>query len=150
MKDAPSSHALGLGRGALNWPAIERKSGRYGLVALYPEAETGAEDAPLPLAQADRAGVAGRLFVRVATGRPSYHAGDAFRGIFPPKNPPESGEERTLGHGTLFFERASEGGTPKLVGVRPADGRPDDWLDPRALYDVHNSVVELFFLPDHP
>ncbi len=42
MEGAQPLHFLSLGRGALNWPAIERKSGRYGLVALYPGAETGA------------------------------------------------------------------------------------------------------------
>ena len=47
MKDAPSPHALSLGRGALDWPAAERRSDRYGLVALYPDAPAGhAPDLP--------------------------------------------------------------------------------------------------------
>ena len=48
MRGTPSPHALSLGRGVLNWPAIERKSDRYGLVALYPEAEPGCPPAEDP------------------------------------------------------------------------------------------------------
>jgi hypothetical protein len=31
------------------------------------------------------------------------------------------------------------------VGLKPEDGRETDWLDPNALYQVHDQIVDLFF-----
>ncbi|MDQ3318612.1 MAG: hypothetical protein M3522_14945 [Actinomycetota bacterium] len=141
-----------LGTGSLNWPAGERKSDRYGLVLLLDAAEEpthlggpGANAAHTTASEL--AGTRGRLIARVVTPRASYHVGDVFRGIFPPEAPLAVGEKRVLGTGTLFF---GGGASPTTaVGLEPEDGRPDDWLDPEVLYELHNSIIELFFMP-HP
>lgn len=35
-----------------------------------------------------------------------------------------------------------------LIGVRPADGRDSDWLDPQKVYNLYESVVRLYFEAD--
>lgn len=133
-----------LGTGSLNWPPEERKSDRYGLVCLLDPS-----DEPIPLAEAPGlAGSRGRLLARVVDSCPSYHVGDVFRGIFPPKVPLALGAERVLGQGALFFERGPESGHAAAVGLKPGDGRRSDWLDPEVLYGLHNSGVDLVFVPD--
>lgn len=144
-RHASHDRPLLLGRGVLDWPAIERKGGRYGLVALHPEGPPDDRQVdPVFLGgdlAAGHAGETGGLLARVVEGR-RYHA-------------PAPGAELLLGHGRLFFKRAEDDGyrdaaDPNLVGVEPADGREEDWLDPSALYDLHHSVVEILFLPDGP
>lgn len=132
-----------LGTGSLNWPRAERQSDRYGLVFLLDPS-----DQPAPLPEAPGLdGRRGHLVARVVDPRPSYHLGDGSRGIFPPEVPLALKEQRVLGEGHLFFERHPESGPATAVGLRPEDGRSSDWLDPEVLYELHNSGVDLTFVP---
>jgi hypothetical protein len=147
-----------IGEGGLNWPASERRSDRYGRVGLQrvgPMPATtealaaGIEPGTLYptgdwilLSGMEAALAPGRLVAEVVETRQSGHIGDLFRGIGP--STPAVGERVVLGEGRLFFEEEDEGW---LVGLLPADGRADDWLDPRALYRVHAQTVRLYFEP---
>lgn len=131
-----------IGVGGLSWPRGERVSDRYGAVGLINGDSFNSTDVEL-----DRPseGARGRLVAVVKQGRRSSHIGDLFRGIAPLSDPLADGTERVLGSGVVFHD-ACEGW--QLIGLHPDDGRESDWLDPRALYDVHESVVELRFEPE--
>lgn len=139
-----------LGTGALTWQASERRSDRYGSVYLIDERSNSNTHAPCP-SLVDPAtakvliGKRGQLVAKILRTRQSTHVGDLFRGIFP--RTPEVGAEITLGDGSFFIEPAHDGGV--VVGLSPQDGRADDWLNPRALYDAHEQTVELYFRPLH-
>lgn len=63
-----------------------------------------------------------------------------------PDIPLRQGERVELDCGTLFFEKQwSETEDCVWAGVKPADGRKYDWLDPRGLYRLHYQTVELHF-----
>lgn len=87
------------------------------------------------------AGKPGKLIAVVVQPRPSNHIGDIFRGLFQ-KELPAEGQRIELGDGYLFEEKIYGF---DYVGVSPVDNRKNDWLDPAALYSVHNSVVDLIF-----
>lgn len=142
-----------LGSGGLSWPSVERVCDRYGRVGLQAVQPISAADAqgqggapgrlypcgdwlPFTLAAVVNAGMSGRLVAEVVEARESTHVGDLFRGFSP--STPAVGERVVLGAGALFFE----GG---CVGLRPADGRDRDWLDPQALYRAHAQTVRLIF-----
>lgn len=118
------SQTILIGHGQLNWPPGERISDRYGMVRL-----NGVDIAPT------HAGEQATLYAVVTEARKSRHIGDLFRGLFP--STPSVGDQIELGTGTLFFE---DGG----VGLEPPDGRDTDWLDPHALYSVHDLTVDLY------
>lgn len=120
-----------LGEGDLDWQRHERTTNRYGTVSLY---VNPASDTPVALNRSHD-GTRGRLVSVVLKTRTSTHIGDAIRGFAP--ETPEVGEEITLGFGELFFEQSGS------VGLRPADGRDTDWLDPKALYRCHSQTVRL-------
>lgn len=122
-----------LGKGSLNWSRLERISDRYGTVALSKGEE------PLELDEAC-GGCYGRLVAVVLEVHKSSHIGDLCRGLAP--GGAKVGERIILGRGMLFFER-DEGG--HCVGLRPLNGRETDWLNPKALYKVHEQTVELVF-----
>jgi hypothetical protein len=123
-----------LGKGTLNWFRGERICDRYGAIHLEsPDGYAAYENAP--------AGTTGTIVARILQTRPSSHIGDLFRGIGPSAS--QVGEEIELGTGELFTYR-EEGGIP-VIGVKPADGRETDWMDPRALYRCHNQTVRLEF-----
>lgn len=122
-----------LGEGVLNWPRFERVSDRYGLVNL--DSGNVQIDGPPPQTR-------GRLAAIILETRPSSHIGDIFAGHAPSE--PETGEEITLGEGTLF--RGAYGS----VGLEPYDGRETNWLDPKALYRCHSQTVRLVFYPKTP
>jgi hypothetical protein len=126
-----------LGEGILQWFHDERMSDRYGLVYLHTEA-----GAPYWLNIGVRAGEDGTLIAEVAETRASEHVGDLFHGVFPRQTP--VGERRILGSGKLLsVEREDH----HQVGVLPSDGRDEQWMDMRALYDVHSHVVKLIWQP---
>jgi len=128
-----------LGTGVLNWNRSERQSNRYGAVHLSPT--------PMELSQVYLrnlpVGRTGRLMAKVIETRQSYNLGDWFRGLRPVT--PKKGDEILLGEGTLFEETHAHG---QEVGVKPADDRPSDWMDPEALYRCHFQTVELWFYPE--
>jgi hypothetical protein len=158
MDDTTTEAAL-IGRGQLTWPRGERISDRYGCVGLM-EAHDGFEAsqtaAPIDIRAAaeplvDRVGT---LRVKVLESRRSHHIGDFFRGLFPPEVPLPAGATVTLGTGRLFTGRVDDMVT---VGLEPVEGikrgwvddqgSGSDWLDPKALYSVHDLTVELRFAP---
>lgn len=138
------------GTGIFGWAGEERRSDRYGAFALdrtgydnngeCPQA--GWSEHPSALT-----GLQCHITVEVLETRESGHIGDFFRGIFPEK--PEVGEIIDLGTGTLFVERDrmewAVGGLG--VGLRPSDGRENDWLDPRKLYRLHDQTVRVTITP---
>lgn len=137
-----------LGTGVLTWDGKERRSDRYGTVWLMPDGTTSisGEASPKSLVNAELAhgliGKYGDLIAVVKDARESTHTGDLFRGIYPRK--PEIGQIIILGSGRFFTEPAFSAGVQ--VGVSPdPDERVADWLNPRALYDAHEQLVELYF-----
>jgi hypothetical protein len=55
---------------------------------------------------------------------------------------PRPGERVVLGTGTLFAEKYSDA---PVIGVRPGDGRAENWMDPDALARCRNHLVRLEF-----
>lgn len=125
-----------IGRGVLNWRCHERITDRYGAVHLSQDRD-GEE---LLYWSKALMGRRGRLLAIVRETRPSRHIGDFFRGFQPQR--PSIGEELALGNGTVFLEHRTE------IGLRPDDGREHDWLDPRALYRLHEQTVDLYLETD--
>ena len=117
-----------LGKGVLTWYPGERKSDRYGAVWLMKNDGNKVE-----LRSVEGFG---ELWALVKETRESHHIGDLFRGFVP--TTPEVGEKIKLGKGMIFLEDFA-------VGLTPEDGRGADWLDPKALYRVHDQTVELYF-----
>lgn len=140
-----------LGEGIFGWPRHERVTDRYGSVWLY--ASLPELDSPILLSQLDELplvewgdvplGEQGQLVAEVIEGRESRHIGDLFRGIAQDRVP-DARERFVLGSGELFVEELRGSGEVSL-GVVPRDGRDKDWLDPQALYRLHDSVVRLTF-----
>lgn len=121
-----------IGTGVLTWSPGERVSDRYGTVYLLSDLESNEVVGLTDTTEGKR----GRLIAVVRETRTSRHIGDLFHGVFP--EIPEVGQKVVLGEGTLFFQ-------DELVGVRPDDGRQTQWLNLRALYEVHEQTVTLFF-----
>jgi hypothetical protein len=57
-----------------------------------------------------------------------------------PLGPPQPGEQVVLGTGTLFTDTY---GDAPVIGVRPADGRAEDWMDRSAMFRCKDHVVRL-------
>lgn len=138
LKELPD-HAIVLAEGELNWNRIERVSDRYGTVRIFvPSTES-------PASQIKRKylGQHGTLVVKVVEPRESTHCGDWARNIRP--KTPERNDIFVLGTGTLFME---ENNHYEDIGVKPDSGKQSDWLNPYALYNVHESVVRLIWIKD--
>lgn len=137
-----------LGIGTLTWDANERRSDRYGAIYLIPDGCNSMTVCETP-SQLDSCachmveGKRGILTATVKIARDSTHIGDIFRGIFP--RTPKVGQKIVLGTGTLKVGRNYDGNMQ--VALVPDDGRETDWMDVRALYDVHEQTVELDFEP---
>ncbi len=130
-----------MGTGVLTWNGRERRSDRYGFVYLLNHGGNSLNDIStvVPLSvPVNLVGTECRLLARVIETRQSTHVGDLFRGVYP--RVPQRGEVIVLGHGVLVTGENE-------VGLSPLDGREIDWLDIRALYDVHEQTVELFAEP---
>ena len=130
-----------IGTGVLSWPRNERVSDRYGTVMLQSEF-SDASDNFIPLDESQD-GKHGRLIAEVKETRQSPHIGDLFRGIRPVV--PAVGDVIELGRGTLFFDQCDGF---RSVGLKPADGRKSDWLDPHQLYRAVHQTVALCFVPE--
>jgi len=122
-----------IGRGVLTWCRAERVSDRYGTVRLLQDGTKADVELSLPRGT-------GTLIAVVIDARQSDHIGDFFRSIFP--KTPTNGDRLTLGTGEAFAEKVDG---YRSVGLKPADGRTRDWLDPNQLYRCHNSLVELIW-----
>jgi hypothetical protein len=133
-----------LGTGALNWSRDERIGNRYGFVAFF---ETDSRDqriAPWTLDTAllrQLAGTRGRLVATIVTARDSTHIGDIALGVFPRRQ--LEGTRLVLGEGILRMGSAQGEGSLRF-GVEPEDGAYP-WMNVRALYDAHESVVRVTF-----
>lgn len=121
--------------GILTWHGRERRSDRYGSVEMM-----NTDGKFMTLDCVHHEGLRGRLFAEVVETRQSGHIGDIFRGLYP--ETPEVGEVIELGIGRLFVERVDG---ISQIGLVPDDGRDYDWLDPKALYRLHEQTVRLQF-----
>lgn len=140
-----------LGTGVLSWDRHERVNDRYGGVMLMadaparPLASLMMEPDPPATDFADApVGQVGTLVAVVEDCRPSHHIGDLYRG-FSPRPRAKTGARLVLGHGTLGREEADG---YVQVTLRPRERRTKDWLNPRHLYALHESLVRLLFVPD--
>lgn len=133
-----SGPGTSLGVGVLSWASFERQCDRYGAVHLNYGLPDAASFDAAPI------GTHGRLSAIIIESRPSIHLGDLVRGRAPSNT--GGGEEIVLGEGELFAEPLGKKDA-RTIGVKPADGRADDWMDPSALYRCHNQVVQLIFTP---
>jgi hypothetical protein len=127
-----------IGQGWLSWPRLERVSDRYGSVLLTEEDGVGTFELTPGLD-----GRRGQLVAKVTARGLSEHIGDLFRGLSPPRSVdelPALGSEHVLGEGAVFYHEM-EGA--QCIGVAPDDERDADWLDPHALYRLHEQEVEL-------
>ncbi len=125
-----------IGSGILIWDREERRSNRYGSVALMNTLTS--ETAVSLITKSENQH--GRLVAVVKEARQSHHIGDRSHKVFP--SMPSIGEEVVLGEGTVFFKKSELG---HVVGLRPDDGRDQLWLDIQGLYRVHEQTVDLFF-----
>lgn len=131
--------------GIFSWPAPERRSDRYGLILISDTNYDGDASSPFELDGAAIQALSGQtcnIKVTVLETRKSGHLGDLFRSIYPTK--PEVGEVINLGIGGLFAEWVD---TFFCFGLKPADGRPDDWFDPKKLYRLHDQTVKVEIVP---
>lgn len=134
MSKIPTATMNGIlvGTGILNWPKSERVCDRYGFVMLL-----NSDGKSIPIGYGLE-GQRGTLRAVVTETRDSYHVGDAFRGLIPSR--PDVGDVMELGTGTVVYSREF-----MAIGLKPDDGREDDWLDPKVLYRLHHQTVNLFF-----
>jgi hypothetical protein len=136
-----------IAKGALTWNAPERRSDRYGTVYVHDlnSEEKKINSGSIMLNEIIKSLVnkKGTLLCEVLETRQSTHIGDLFHGVFPVT--PAVGETVILGEGTLFTE---EQFNSFVVGLKPADGRTELWLDINKLYRVHEQTVNLYFQPD--
>lgn len=113
-----------IGTGELWWQSGERHTDRYGAVHLNDR-----DHVPQQI-DTGLVGSHGRLVAVIE--RP-------YRGT----SPVSVGDAIELGTGTLFVETSPLGNTE--VGVKPTDGRAENWLDGNALTVCHGQVVRLEF-----
>lgn len=128
-----------IGTGELHSQSIERYTDRYGAVHLNdPVGKTLTIDTSL-------VGTRGRLVAVFQSRRPSVYSGDlgAEYGL---NREIARGTEIELGSGTLFVEPSRFGDTE--VGVKPDDGRTENWLDRGALLNCRGQVVRLELHPE--
>lgn len=140
LKKLPAS-AVCVGKGILTWLKSERVSDRYGSVYLIEDGQTsltGDDDGKLPTLWSPPAGEMGVLIAEVLDARESTHIGDLFRGLSP--RTPKTGDIIVLGTGRAFTEVQAD---RKCIGVNPVKDDGSSWMNPRALYDCHESLVRL-------
>lgn len=130
-----------LGKGVLNWDRVERQSDRYGSVRLFVELDSKKGGVKL---NKEAEGKHGQLIAIVEETRQSSHIGDLFHGFRP--STPNVGDEIILGEGKLFFDHLYSEELDD-VGVKPVDAdKTTFWLEPKALYRVHEQTVSLYFI----
>ena len=143
LKSLPPNSIL-IGRGKLTWMKSERVSDRYGAVWLMDndsDSLSPGPDKPQPMwfPPPDQRG---QLIAHVIDAYESTHIGDSFRGIAP--TTPTTGDIFILGTGRASKETVLNINTFLITPTKPRDS---DWLNPRALYNCHESIVELIWSP---
>lgn len=138
--------------GIFTWGRGERVSDRYGFFTTdrqnYNNDASAQVSCDSVTTLAALNGEQARITVRVLEARTSGHIGDFFRGLSP--STPEVGAEFDLGAGTLRVVFASWSALGCEIGLEPADGRPNDWFDPRILYQLHDQTVEVTIQVENP
>jgi hypothetical protein len=133
-----------LGHGILGWDGSERRGDRYGAIHLgsndYEESSACEPFTDRELLE-ELQGKRVRLTAVVTATRQSGHIGDLFHGFVP--STPDVGEVVDLGVGVLDAEAVGWSDSPTVV-LKPGDGRPTFWYDPRKLYRLHDQTVDLF------
>lgn len=132
-----------IGSGVFGWDGAERRSDRYGHVHLGADPYAKSSVCVPGLNMEAVMGLVSKkvkMWAIVAETRESGHVGDLEYGIKP--TTPEVGERVDLGVGLLGIEKVPWDANPALVLV-PEDGRNTFWIDPRALYRLHDQTVEL-------
>lgn len=130
------------GKGIFCWDATERRTDRYGSFSLDVRGYDGNGfylDASWHNDPVKMCGVRVKITAEILVSRDSAHAGDHVRGIVPTR--PETGETIVLGIGEFFAEPATWNRSGYSVGVRPSDGRSNDWFEPEKLYRLHDQTV---------
>lgn len=139
----PEKELALVGRGKLTWMKSERISDRYGAVWLMSKDNNSFNAKPIPqpmwFPPPDQPG---NLYAKVIEAIESTHCGDFFRGLFPVT--PKVGDILLLGTGTASVETING---IKTFLLTPIQLRDNDWLNPRALYNCHESIVELIWQP---
>lgn len=144
LDQLPLGNQVLVGRGKLTWMKSERISDRYGAIWLMGDNDSSftthkPEKQPLWFPPANQLG---SLYARVIDARESTHIGDLFRGIEP--KTPKTGDIFLLGTGTASVEPIRNTNT---FLITPTEPRDSDWLNPLALYNCHESIVELIWIP---
>lgn len=137
---------VSLGCGVLGAPSWERHTDRNGVVHLTPvDGSFGHHGEGAVLFDRAPIGKTGELVTRVIDDRDKPYPNPRPRGpriIQPSGWKAADGTEVVIGHGVLFTEDLPGAKGPRLIGVRPLDGRTEDWL---TTLEVWHSEVELFF-----
>ncbi|PYJ09803.1 MAG: hypothetical protein DMF06_08665 [Verrucomicrobia bacterium] len=128
----PKPDQILVGIGVLTWMPHERRSDQYGSVFLMEDGTEAQAEMFFPKGK-------GRLVAHVIEPRKSEHIGDIMRGLYPVM--PNVGDRLVLGEGEAFEDNCQG---RKSLGVSPGN-RANDWLDPRALYNCHESLVQLIW-----
>jgi hypothetical protein len=130
------------GFGIFTWGSHERVSDRYGSFVL--DRTNFGGDATVTPKLDDLSPLLGRrtkVTIRVVDTRKSGHIGDAFLGISP--TTPDLGAMFEF-IGNLHIGPADWGGHNQIV-IAPLDGRRTFWMNPEALYQLHDQTVEVTF-----
>jgi hypothetical protein len=140
-----------LGQGEIGHDSIERHSDRWGAVHLVDEAgrdrrkERGHADPTDRVAFTDiPAGKAGDLLAIVIEDNNKPYVSRLGLTIQPRAWKAKDGDEILLGTGTLFTETPTDDGRPTEIGVKPLDGRDEDWME---TVSVLGAEVRLVFQP---
>ena len=130
-----------IGIGIFTWGGFERRSDRYGAIALVDKTY---QDVTVTTTVNNNAlqqlnGKRVRLWAKVLEARESGHLGDLAHHISPSQ--PDVGEEIILGVGILRV-LPREWACAQMA-LEPGDGRSTFWIDPRKLYRLHDQTVEI-------
>lgn len=137
-----------IGHGIFGWDGTERRSNRYGAFVLDKHPFQGEARAKVSWDHTAIQGHVGkrvRVTAAIVESRVSTHAGDAGLNIRPPAVAPTVGEVIDLGVGIFDTkDEVWEGVKITKIILRPNDGRPELWIDPRKLYVLHDQTVDVF------
>lgn len=130
-----------IGSGIFSWCSSERRSRRYGTLWLTGSNYENSEHANVEWLKETAMAFVGKrvsIYAVVVKSRVSGHAGDHSIGMSPSR--PKEGEKIDLGVGRFFISEEAF----KTCGISPSDGRSEFWIDPTALYRLHDQTVEIF------